>query len=210
MNLLNFFISRKDVNKLISNLKNENVNVRWKAVGTLAKLGKTATEALIKALENNSLHASHVDYVKAVFERIGNSAVEPLISALDNEVRDVRLTAAEALEKIGDSRAIDPLIKTLKDQNLGVRAASASALGEIGDSTVVEPLIQALEDTKWCVRMEAAKALGKIGDERAVEPLSTCFNNHNTHAYYDDEDVADAAKTALMKIESAKEKNYTL
>ena len=210
MCLFRFLSSKKEVNKLISNLKNENVNVRWKAVGNLAKLGQTATVALINALENNILHASHADYIKAVFERIGNSAVEPLIKALYNEIRDVRLIAAETLEKIGDARAIDPLIYALKDRNFGVRSAAASALGEIGDERAVEPLIIALEDTKWCVRMEAANALGKLGDERAIEPLHACYNSHNTHAFYDDEDVAEAAKKALLKIDTKIGNNYII
>jgi HEAT repeat protein len=105
--------------------------------------------------------------------------VNGLIEALDyGDDHNIRLAAASALGRIGDSRAVDPLIDALDDQQ-GVNEVAALALGEIGDSRAVEPLINALGDENWEVRSSAAKALGKIGDDRAVEQLINLLRDKN-------------------------------
>ena len=105
--------------------------------------------------------------------------VDGLIEALNyQEDHNIRLAAASALGKVGDSRAIDPLITALDDQQ-GVNEMAALALGEIGDSRAVEPLTKSLGDENWELRSSAAKALGKIGDERAVDPLINLLEDRN-------------------------------
>ena len=102
--------------------------------------------------------------------RIGKPAVEPLITALNDDVPAIRTGAAEVLGKIKDSRATEPLIQALKDETWGVREKAAEALGRIKDSRAVEPLIQALKDETWGVRETAIEALSRIG-KSAVVPL---------------------------------------
>ena len=94
---------------------------------------------------------------------IGEPIVEPLIQALNDESEDVRLRAAEALGKIGDTRAVEPLIQALKDKRVSVQMNTAEALGKMGDERAVKPLIQALKDEYDSVRREAAETLGKMG-----------------------------------------------
>lgn len=97
--------------------------------------------------------------------------VNGLIEALDYQDDDnVRLAAASALGRIGDSRAVDPLIAALDDQQR-VKEVAALSLGKLGDSRAVEPLINELDEENWEVRSSVAKALGKIGDDRAVPSL---------------------------------------
>lgn len=97
--------------------------------------------------------------------------VNGLIEALDYpDDQNVRLAAASALGKIGDSRAVAPLIDALGDQD-GVQEVAALALGEIGDKRAVDALINTLGDGNWEVRSSEAKALGKIGDDQALHPL---------------------------------------
>ena len=204
MNPLGFLKPQRNVNELICDLKNPNESTRWKSVDALVQIGETAQEFLLKAVAKRQFHSTYMKYVIAVFEKIGDSAIKPLITTLGNESKDLRYAAAVILGRIKESRAIEPLINALSDSDFGVRAASATALGTIGDKKVVIPLIKALKDTRWVVRMEAAKALGLIGDERAMIPLSSCYKRHNTHVCYDDEDVAEAAKKALINIVSKK------
>jgi HEAT repeat protein len=97
--------------------------------------------------------------------------VDGLIEALGyQDDHNVRLAAATALGRIGNSRAVDPLISALEDQPR-IREVAVMALGEIGDPRAVESLISALEDDDWELRSTIAKSLGKIGDPRAVKPL---------------------------------------
>ena len=63
--------------------------------------------------------------------RIGDiRAVEPLIEALKDEDKEVRMEAADALGLIGDTRAIDPLQQLLEDES-GVRNHAANAIKKI-------------------------------------------------------------------------------
>jgi HEAT repeat protein len=110
--------------------------------------------------------------------QIGEPAVEPLITYLQDASWDVRSSAADALGEIGDGRAIEPLIDCLHDTDSRVRRRAADALGRIGKQAV-EPLIACLRDTDSRVRGSAADVLSKIGDQRAIEPLIDCL--HDTH-----------------------------
>jgi HEAT repeat protein len=57
--------------------------------------------------------------------------IDGLIEALNYpDDHNIRLAAASALGKVGDSRAVDPLITALDDQQ-GVNEVAALALGEI-------------------------------------------------------------------------------
>jgi HEAT repeat protein len=103
--------------------------------------------------------------------------VDGLIEALGYEDdHNIRLAAASALGRIGDTRAVKPLIVALDDR-LRVKEVAAQALGEIGDPVAVEPLIATLGDENWEVRSTVAKALGKIGDPRAKKPLVNLLND---------------------------------
>jgi HEAT repeat protein len=56
----------------------------------------------------------------------------PLVEALCDPIAEVRLAAAEALGKIGDTTVIPDLIAALQDSDSRVRAAAARSMGEIG------------------------------------------------------------------------------
>jgi HEAT repeat protein len=55
-------------------------------------------------------------------------AVEPLISALQDENSYVREAAANALGMLGDKRAIEPLMGLIKDKSDSVKQAVVAAL----------------------------------------------------------------------------------
>ena len=103
--------------------------------------------------------------------KMGQPAVEPLITALHDPRPLVRMNAAEALGQIKDARAVEPLIAVLSDSQASLRKFAARALGQLGDARAVEPLLAALRDPEWNMRTEVIEALGRLGDVRAVEPL---------------------------------------
>ena len=59
-------------------------------------------------------------------------AVKPLINALKDEDKDIRIFAAISLGRIKDDRAVEPLINAIKDEDRFVRYWSAIALGKMG------------------------------------------------------------------------------
>lgn len=111
------------------------------------------------------------DSVKALVEA-GETAVGPLIQALDSKDPEIRENAAITLGKIKDERAIDPLIKLLTDEEWEVESAATNALVEIGKPTV-EPLIKILQDKNEDVFLQTKviAVLAGIKDERAIQPM---------------------------------------
>ena len=97
--------------------------------------------------------------------KIGEPAVEPLITALGEKDVSVRVGAVRALGGIKYNRALEPLIGALKDENVSVRMWAAEALGEIEDPGAVEALGVALKDADSRVRVAAESALKKIRKE---------------------------------------------
>ena len=187
----------KDVKKeeLIKLLEHKSAHVRRNATWKLEKIGwkpETDKHRISLLLDDGNLDGC---------SKLGESAVEPLIKALEDGFRMYwdgindkgwrSQNAAKALGKIGDTRAVEPLIKTLEDKDREVRKCTIEALGDIGDARAVEPLIQLLDaelkDLKRAHRsnrhysssiIDPSVALGKIGDVRAVDCLIKVFTSY--------------------------------
>lgn len=95
-------------------------------------------------------------------KKIGEPAVESLLSALKDRSREVRKNAAWVLGEIADPDAVEPLIEALRDDNKDVRSYAVSALGKIGGDRVIPPLRSAANDTDKDVRTLAEKALAEL------------------------------------------------
>ena len=98
-------------------------------------------------------------------EGLGAVAVQPLITALQDDDPTVREQAAEALGAVGDPHALDALISLLHDSSRDVRRQTADTLAVLGDSRAAEPLVGALSDQDQVVRLKAAEALERLGWE---------------------------------------------
>ncbi len=118
--------------------------------------------------------------------------VQPLIRALKDSDRSVRVAATTSLTAIGES-AVLSLGHSLQDLDPNVQEIAASILATIGDDRVVDALIAALLNPNWIVRSHAAKALGRIGDPSAIDTLILLLQD-KVPAVRDD---AGAAITAL-------------
>lgn len=108
---------------------------------------------------------------------IGVPAAPALIHALQAADNDVRQAAFWALVKIGQP-VRDPLIEALGHENEDVRRACATALGHLGDPQVVIPLIGLFSDIDWSVRRDAYKAIIKIG-RPALQELLAALKHEN-------------------------------
>ncbi|MDE3091987.1 MAG: HEAT repeat domain-containing protein, partial [Chloroflexota bacterium] len=115
----------------------------------------------------------------------------------------VRLSAVEALEKIG-ALATDSLIVALHDANTTVRERASVALIKIG-APAIESLIVTLRDQNADTRRLAAIALGKIGDRRALPELDHLAQEGEGKT---DEDQR-AAFTARVAIENIRQRMKT-
>jgi HEAT repeat protein len=59
------------------------------------------------------------------------AAVTPLIEALHDGEKDVRVSAAWALGELGDARAVSPLTDAASDPDPDVRERADAALGKL-------------------------------------------------------------------------------
>jgi HEAT repeat protein len=121
--------AKGDVPGLIKALGSHKTAVRIAAAEALGHVGDaSAVPALIVAFKDWDMREAAVE----ALAHIGAAALEPLIAALRDGDRDVRIYAAGALGQIGDTRAVKPLISALQDQGMLVRVAAADALDRLG------------------------------------------------------------------------------
>jgi len=183
------------VDSLVRGLHNGNARARAESAGLLAELGESRTVApLVEALKDQEEEvrkqaAKALGHLKdplavrpliAALEapgsgnavadalgQLGASAVEPLISALEQGNERVRGFAADALGHIKDPRAVRPLIAALGD-SAGRLHGVVPALDRLGEPAL-EPLLAALADPNETVRKRAAKTLGYCGTSGRCE-----------------------------------------
>ena len=129
--------------------------------------------------------------------KIGESAVDPLIAALDVADQQVRSRAIRALGEIGSVRAVQPLTQAMGDVSWEIRFRAACALGQIGHPKAIESLIDALGDENGLVSYAAVGSLAQIG-EPAIEPLDKVLHSSNN------EQMREKATEALSRINNAR------
>ena len=143
-------------------------------VYALVELGNPRPlDLLIEVLKDKDEKPYAKDWAVNELVNIGSSAVDPLITLLEDEALDVKMYVVKALEKIDDPKVIDALIETLlNDKDTNVRESAVIALGRIGNSKVADALVDiALKDKNADIRRSTAKALGRIGDSKTIDHI---------------------------------------
>jgi hypothetical protein len=112
--------------------------------------------------------------IKALGMFRDEKAVIPLMYLLNDKDQHykIRLTAAEALGRIGDTYALNPLINLVTDEkesSVYVRESAARALGMLGDVRAIKPLIKILDSKRGIfdkftfLKEQVIEAISKIG-----------------------------------------------
>jgi HEAT repeat protein len=128
------------------------------------------------------------------------ATLDILISLLDDPDVSIRLTAAEALGKIGNQKAEPFLFRALHDPNPIVREAAARSIGRlslVGFEAEAE-LVMLLRDPDISVRNAAAQALG---NREGAPGLASILADLLTHP---DPTVRQTAGHALFLIDGRK------
>ncbi len=89
------------------------------------------------------------------------SVIEGLAGLLQDEERDLRLEAAQAIGILGGRGAVDRLLLVLADPDASVRAAAVGALAKVGTAEEGKRLIPLLADEPE-VRDRAIRAIGAL------------------------------------------------
>jgi HEAT repeat protein len=161
-------------------LDDPKIEVRQAAARALGDTGHPAAlPYLMEALHNSywwyEREYAATDLLLAI-EKMGVTAVNPLIAALQDKEGIVRKFAAILLGKLGDPRAIEPLGMTLYDLHHEVGKVSAESLARFG-IPALDVLIAALSHPEMWIRIHASTALSKIRDGRVIPILLEMLND---------------------------------
>ncbi len=99
-----------------------------------------------------------IDFVK----RMGDSAIEPLISALKHGDAFSRQAAASYMSEVRDQRVADALIEQLRNRNAPYRRVVAESLRAQRNPSAIESFESLLKDRDRSIRATARTALGEL------------------------------------------------
>ena len=127
---------------------------------------------------------------------IARSAFEPLLTLLEDEDDELRITVLAALAQLQDPRAFAPVVVRLFDANDEVRRNAAAAIGCLGNRDALQPLLVCLKDDYHWVRANAAWSLGQLRLGEALPDLEKLEREDP------DEDVRSTALTAIVFLDA--------
>ncbi len=181
--ILSTIADERVLEPLHSALVSQDWVVRMHAARAVGRLGNPQSIETLVLLLQDKVPAVRDEAIAALVS-IGESAVAPLVEALENQDWRIRLRATEALCVLKSQTAVKPLVRLLQhDPDTVVRQEAARALGNIGDSTTVDALLGVIEEPRLQVR--AIEALGKIGDRRVLPLLFQLISQLKTSEYED-------------------------
>ncbi len=182
-------------------LQNKDRSVRMKADHALRQVDREKTLIL--------LEKKHGDRDPSLISSVRNdlaygyahSRIAKDIVQLEKDVADpsarVRISAVNALGKVGGEKALALLESALVDLDATVRKCAASSLGQIGGEKALALLEKTLADPSPSVRSDVAEALFNVSEEKAVALLEKALQDQSFI-------VRTSAAKALGQIGSAK------
>ncbi|MFC1987334.1 HEAT repeat domain-containing protein [Chloroflexota bacterium] len=134
-------------------------------VEAIIGMGPEVSSQIVNRLKSTTSINARLLYVQLCgFLRI-TGALSSLLLLIGDLDKETRMSAAQALGRIGDVSAVENLIISLDDESWEVRAQAAKSLGALGDKQAVGKLKMILSDENWGVRHNAADALHQLGEE---------------------------------------------
>ena len=156
---------------ITDSLKDSAHLVRLAAAAELIEIADLSSIApLVETIRTEKEDHYVQTYAGQALAKLGDKALEPLLSLLEDKDPSVRASSAFALGLMNDNRTIIPLVSLLKDNDPIVSTSVHGALVRQGE-LAIDPLINALKHGDDITRGNAVYVLCTIGGERAVQPL---------------------------------------
>ncbi|WP_291330341.1 HEAT repeat domain-containing protein [Desulfovibrio sp. UCD-KL4C] len=182
--------------KFIELFTSEEPLERLMSVFAMGKLDAVGNIGLIqKALEDEV-----PDIRKIALEALsdcstGMTSLPLIVSRLNDENRDVRLTVIELMGKCYNSEVIPYIIQALLDDDDWVQIRAAEALGKHREEEALPNLIPMLDSPNKLVVLKVIEALGAIGGTLAFQSLLEASNSGG------DPEIMQAAEDAIFEIQ---------
>lgn len=107
------------------------------------------------------------------------SRIDSLRPLLKDPVPDVRIAAAEAIEKLEAASSVEEILATLKKGDMGARVGAIYALGDIGGEKVLPPLVYCARRPEVDIRSAATAVLGKLAIPATLPVLVELLDDKN-------------------------------
>ena len=102
-----------------------------------------------------------------------------LLKGLEDQNRESRLAAIQAIGMVGSNKSLPKLEKIIKNSDYqDERLAATMSLGFIGDSNSIPVLTELLNDNEPNIRWDAAIGLAKMGSETCIPVLSNLLDRN--------------------------------
>ncbi|MDB6027673.1 MAG: lyase domain protein repeat-containing protein [Verrucomicrobiales bacterium] len=152
---------------LIEALKEKDSYLQITVAKALARFNDPRViDPLIEALDESSTAAFFYgvrEEAETSLIKMGATAVQPLIEALQSRFGQSRVFIAKMLGQIPDPRSFDPLLQILNDENADVRKAVIYSLAAIDKRRAIESVLPMMDDPDAPTRRVAAETLVKLG-----------------------------------------------
>jgi len=169
-----------DASELLNQVKIGSATKRWQSAYELSKvLNNPETIPVDVSFKNQMIsaydHSINDDPLVRAYLAIAMGATgdqfyaEELVNGLEDESRESRLAAIQAVGMVRSELAVVQLIDVIDNSDYqDERLAATMSLGFIGDSRAIPKLNELLEDDEPNIRWDSAIALAKMGEESSV------------------------------------------
>ena len=201
-----------DAAELLNQVKIGSATKRWQSAYELSKvLNNPETIPEDITFKNQMIsaynHSIHDDPLVRAYLAIAmgstkdNYYASELIKGLQDESRESRLAAIQAVGMVKASSSVDNLISILNTSDYqDERLAATMSLGFIGNPKSASTLIELLEDNEPNIRWDAAIALAKMGDKSCIPVIRNLMEREylETFPELDQNEVNKVMMTAIQ------------
>lgn len=156
--------------QIVDELYNSNPRIRARLLEVMGdRGGEYAVSVIIPGLNdiNPAVRVTAIDSLR----RIGSAAVMPLIAALDEKSRYIRMGVIEALGLIADDRALDALIHLTEDPDPQIRLKTVEALAKFKNPRSIKALQQAYLYASEIEKAVIVVALEMLGEQAPADNM---------------------------------------
>ena len=202
-----------DASELLNQVKIGSATKRWQSAYELSKvLNNPKTIPQDISFKNQMIsaykHSINDDPLVRSYLAIAMGATgdefyaTELIEGLQDDERESRLAAIQAVGMVQSKNAVPTLSKIINDSDYqNERLAATMSLGFIGDKTSIPILSQLLEDDEPNIRWDAAIALAKMGQPTSV-PIIQNLMDRNYLMTFPELDYKEINKVIMTAIET--------
>jgi len=187
--LFNFITyETKDPSELLNQVKIGSATKRWQSAFELSKVlndpdrvpeDQSFKNQMISAYQHSINDDPLVRSYLAIAMGVSRDGFyeKELLKGLEDENRESRLAAVQAIGMVGSNKSLPKLEKIIKTSDYqDERLAATMSLGFIGNSNSIPLLTELLDDNEPNIRWDAAVGLAKMGSEVCFPVLSNLLD----------------------------------